>query len=139
MGPTLVALAGPVRGRTISLAGDGLTIGRGPSNDIHPTDLSLSRSHSVLVTDQDRVTLTDLDSANGTFVNGVPIKTRVLEHGDQIKVGESVFLYLAHDGELPEGPAVELDDHVRRSTAQLRNEDVLYLQSDQIAELSPTM
>src|SRR3954463_6201128 len=127
MGPTLVALAGPVRGRTISLAGDGLAIGRGPSNDIPPTDPPLSRSPSVLATDQDRVTLTDLDSANGTFVNGVPIKTRVLAHGDQVKVGESVFLYLAHEGELPEDPAIELDDRVRRSTAQLRNEDVLYM------------
>src|SRR3982751_2970499 len=124
MAPNLVALAGPLRGQIISLTGDGLTIGRGPSNDVHPADLSLSRSHSVLATEQDRVTLTDLDSANGTFVNGVPIKTRLLEHGDQVKVGESVFLYLAHEGELPERAAIELDDRVRRSTARLRHEDV---------------
>jgi len=138
MAPTIVALAGPLRGRTVSLVGGALTIGRGPSNDVHPADLSLSRSHSVLATDQDRVTLTDLDSANGTFVNGVPIKTRLLAHGDQVKVGESVFLYLAHEGELPEDPAIELDDRVRRSTAQLRNEDVLYMHSDQIAAMFPT-
>jgi hypothetical protein len=39
------------------------------------------------------VTIADLDSRNGTFVNGVPIKQRVLEHGDHIRMGESEFLF----------------------------------------------
>jgi pSer/pThr/pTyr-binding forkhead associated (FHA) protein len=125
MTPSLVAISGPLRGQAVPLTLEPLTIGRDPANHLHPPDLSLSRSHSVVVTDDDRVTLTDLDSVNGTFVNGMPIKTRVLEHGDQVKVGESVFLFVAHDGAAVDGAAVELDDRVRHSTAQLRNEDVL--------------
>src|SRR5258706_137710 len=96
MAPRLVAIAGPIRGETLPLAEGAVTIGREPSNHLHPPDLSLSRSHSVLVTDQGLVTITDLESVNGTFVNGVPIKTRVLEHGDQVKVGESVFVFATH-------------------------------------------
>jgi transcriptional regulator with GAF, ATPase, and Fis domain len=137
MVPSLVAIAGPLRGQTVSLTEESLTIGREPSNRLHPPDLSLSRSHSVLVSDHDGVTLTDLDSVNGTFVNGVPIKTRVLEHGDQIKVGESVFLFVAHENAASDASDIELDDRMRHSTAQLRKEDMLYLYSDQMADAFP--
>src|SRR6267378_7357545 len=109
MAPRLIAIAGPVRGETLPLADGTVTIGREPSNQLHPPDLSLSRSHSVLVTDQGLVTITDLESVNGTFVNGVPIKTRVLEHGDQVKVGESVFVFVTHETARSDASAVEID------------------------------
>jgi len=137
LSPTLVAIAGPLRGQAVPLTDEPLTIGREPSNQLHPPDMSLSRRHSVLVTDHDCVTLTDLESVNGTFVNGIPVKARVLEHGDQIKVGESVFLFVDQDAAAAEGVPVELDDVVRRVTVQLRKEDVLYLQSDQMLDAFP--
>ena len=137
MSPSLVTLAGPLRGQTVTLTDEPLTIGREPSNQVHPPDLSLSRRHSVLVTDLDRVTLTDLESVNGTFVNGVPVKMRVLEHGDQIKVGESVFLFVDQNTAVSDGFPVELDDMVRRVTVRLRKEDMLYLQSDQMLDAFP--
>jgi transcriptional regulator with AAA-type ATPase domain len=63
------------------------------------------------------VTLKDLESLNGTFVNGVPITERLLEHGDQLKIGESVFLFVAQDAARPAGESVELDhEAVGRST-----------------------
>src|SRR5882672_11000164 len=108
MSPVLVAIAGPLRGQTLPVTEAALTIGREPSNQVHPPDLSLSRRHSVLVTDQNCVTLTDLESVNGTFVNGVPVKSRVLENGDQIKVGESVFLFIDQDAAVTNGIPVEL-------------------------------
>src|SRR6266850_419671 len=107
LSPTLVAIAGPLRGQAVPLTDEPLTIGREPSNQLHPPDMSLSRRHSVLVTDHDCVTLTDLESVNGTFVNGIPVKARVLEHGDQIKVGESVFLFVDQDAAAAEGVPVE--------------------------------
>ena len=79
MTPSLIALAGPMHGEVVQLL-NGLTFGRDVSNDLHPADLSLSRHHCVLTVDDDRVAIADLDSMNGTFVNGVPVKTKVLEH-----------------------------------------------------------
>ena len=38
--------------------------------------------------------MSDRDSQNGTFVNGIPVKARVLVNGDQIAVGSSVFVFL---------------------------------------------
>jgi len=137
MAPSLVAIAGPIRGETVPLSEGTITIGREPSNALHPRDLALSRSHSVLVIDHDGVTLTDLDSANGTFVNGIPIKTRVLEHGDQIKVGDSVFLFVAHETGDSDAHAIALDDGVRNVTVRLREEDMVYLQADPVLHSGP--
>src|SRR5258705_3271882 len=136
--PRLVAIAGPIRGETLPLAEGAVTIGREPSNHLHPSDLWLSRSHSVLVTDQGLVTITDLESVNGTFVNGVPIKTRLLEHGDQVKVGESVFVFATHETASADASAVEIDDAVRRATVQLKTADMLYLQADQALDALPS-
>src|SRR3954465_943442 len=137
MTPNLVAIAGPLLGQTFLVTEEPLTIGREPSNHVHAPDLSLSRAHSVLVTDRDGVMLTDLDSANGTFINGIPITTRLLEHGDQIKMGDSVFLFLHDPANVAETSAVELDDMMARPTIQLRTEDMLYLRSDQIVDALP--
>jgi transcriptional regulator with GAF, ATPase, and Fis domain len=133
---TLVALYGPLRGETLPLTDAGLTVGREPSNQLHPPDLSLSRRHCVLAVEGERVTVTDLDSLNGTFVNGVPVKERLLEHGDQLKIGESVFLVLCRDGAAHDNTVVDFNDATPRTTVKLRNEDVLFLQSEQILQVS---
>jgi two-component system, NtrC family, response regulator HydG len=140
MAASLVALSGPLRGETLALCEQGLTIGREPTNQLHPSDLSLSRRHCLFVVDGERVTIVDLDSLNGTFVNGSPIKERLLEHGDQLKIGESVFLFLDRDGASTDGgAAVALDDTTPRTTVRLRREDVLFLQSEQMLQaFAPT-
>jgi transcriptional regulator with GAF, ATPase, and Fis domain len=80
----------------------------------------------------------DLDSRNGTFVNGVAIKDSQLSHGDQISVGDSVFVFLIkEDPEEPITGRVEFEDGAHHTTTQLRPQDVLYLQPDRILSELP--
>jgi two-component system, NtrC family, response regulator HydG len=92
MHPRLIALLGPLRGRNFELNGKRNVIGRLTSNAICIPDQAVSRQHCVLEADGEQVTLQDLDSRNGTRVNGIPVKKRPLEDGDLIEVGDSQFL-----------------------------------------------
>lgn len=69
-----------------------LTIGREEDNDVQLNDERISRFHAKVQTDGQKFILTDLDSTNGTRVNGHPIKMRVLRDGDLIMVGRCVLL-----------------------------------------------
>src|SRR6266850_6849881 len=86
-------------------------------------------------------TISDLESFNGTFVNGVPVKEQALAHGDQIAVGDVVLLFLLHETDAGAKAAIQSDegDLITRSTVRLRREDSLYLRPDRIlAELPAT-
>ncbi|HYR74674.1 MAG TPA: sigma 54-interacting transcriptional regulator [Pyrinomonadaceae bacterium] len=86
-------------------------------------------------------TISDLESYNGTFVNGVPVKEHPLAHGDQIAVGDVVLLFLLHEAEVARettGQSQE-DNLITRSTVRLRREDALYLHPERLeAELPAT-
>ncbi|MFL6259708.1 MAG: sigma 54-interacting transcriptional regulator [Thermoanaerobaculia bacterium] len=109
--PTLIAVSGPLAGQTFPLAADRLTLGRDQANDVHLRDLAASRHHCAIETRDGRLFLRDLESRHGTFVNGVPIGERFLEHGDRVTVGASLFLVQSRD-ETPdrESGAVLLED-----------------------------
>jgi transcriptional regulator with GAF, ATPase, and Fis domain len=94
MHPKLIALLGPLRGRNFELNGKTNIIGRLPSNAICIPDQAVSRQHCLLEAEGERVTLQDLDSRNGTRVNGIPVKNRLLQDGDLIEVGDSQFLFV---------------------------------------------
>src|SRR5262245_62398871 len=100
MDPRLVALTGPLKGQVITLTAE-TSIGRGSSNQVAISDPSLSRRHCLITRAEAGFTLTDLDSSNGAYVNGVPVRERLLDHGDQISLGDSVFLFLIREGEAP--------------------------------------
>jgi pSer/pThr/pTyr-binding forkhead associated (FHA) protein len=70
-----------------------MTIGRRPTNDIHIDNLAVSGEHAVIVTIGNDSFLEDLNSTNGTLVNGKPIKKHVLLHGDIIKFGKYELTY----------------------------------------------
>lgn len=140
MTPRLAAIAGPLKGTTFELTEKEASIGRDPSNAIPIADLSMSRRHCLITCAANRFTLSDLDSFNGTVVNGVPVNERVLEHGDQIKVGDSLFVFLLEDGRDSEpSNEVELDEAElgARSTTRLRVEDALYLNSERVLAQLP--
>jgi transcriptional regulator with GAF, ATPase, and Fis domain len=88
----------------------------------------------VFALDGEAVTITDLDSLNGTFVNGARITSRVLDHGDQVKIGDSVFVFLNKDAAAPNLGVVDSDDVALHPTALLRKEDVLPLQPDPMVD-----
>lgn len=90
---TLRILDGADRGRVYDHLPTPVTIGREEGNDIQLNDERVSRYHIKIQEDHDKLVLTDLESTNGTKVNGEEIQLRILRHGDMITVGRSVLLY----------------------------------------------
>lgn len=91
-GVTLKILHGADRGKVYENLEPPLTVGREEGNDIQLNDERVSRCHFKVQRDNDRLVLTDLDSTNGTKVNGVECQLKILRHGDLISVGRSLML-----------------------------------------------
>ena len=91
-GVTLKILHGADRGKIYEDLAPPLTIGREEGNEIQLNDERVSRCHFKVQRDNDRLVLTDLDSTNGTKVNGVECQLKILRHGDLISVGRSLML-----------------------------------------------
>jgi len=85
--------------RLISLAPDENTIGRGPQNSIAVDSPQASRVHAVVTVEPAFVTITDLGSRNGTFVNGDRIQSQMLVHDDVIGLGDYEIRFIAGDQE----------------------------------------
>ncbi len=90
---TLRILDGADRGRVYDHLPTPVTIGREEGNDIQLNDERVSRYHIKIQEDHDKLVLTDLESTNGTRVNGEEIQLRILRHGDMITLGRSVLLF----------------------------------------------
>jgi transcriptional regulator with GAF, ATPase, and Fis domain len=136
--PRLLAITGPSKDLTFALPNGEIHIGRDPSNLLSISDPSLSRRHCALSRDSDGYKIRDLDSRNGTTVNGTFVKEARLRHGDQISVGDSIFvLLLDEDSDEPAAGRVEYEDSLTHATAQLRPQDVVYLHPDRILKELP--
>lgn len=90
---TLQVLDGADRGRVYDEMVTPVTIGREEGNTIQLNDERVSRYHLKIQEDQEKIVLTDLESTNGTKVNGEEIQLRILRFGDVISVGRSVLLF----------------------------------------------
>jgi len=90
---TLRILDGADRGRVYEGLPTPVTIGREEGNSVQLNDERVSRFHLKIQEDQDRLVLTDLDSTNGTRVNGEDTHLRILRYGDMIMAGRSVLLF----------------------------------------------
>ena len=108
--PKLVCIAGSRKGDEFELAGAALMIGRERDNQVSLADVWASKHHCKIVLTGSRFTLVDLHSRNGTFLNGTPVRERTLEHGDEIRVGRSVFIALLREDDIPAAlPPVQFD------------------------------
>lgn len=138
MKPRLVAIAGKLHGTVLPISDSPVIIGRESAATLYLPEGAVSRRHSQIEREGDEFILTDLDSLNGTFVNDVPVKRRSLEHGDKITIGNSHFLFLRHDGDIPsQSGEVQFDDSqsVSGSTVRFRFNDALYLMARDLAAL----
>ncbi|AOT69097.1 FHA domain-containing protein [Geosporobacter ferrireducens] len=73
-------------------------IGRKNESDIVIKDPFISNQHAQISLDEGSYFLEDLDSANGTYLNGERIMDAVkLQNGDRIKIGQIEFLYVSND------------------------------------------
>jgi Nif-specific regulatory protein len=115
-------------------------LGRDPTSAVAVPDASVSRKHCLLWRDEDgRFRIKDLDSRNGTLVNGLAVKEQWLHHGDEIATGDSVFLFLLEEEDLavPVG-RVEFDDsHPTAETKIIQPKEVMYLQPDRLLKELP--
>lgn len=139
MNPRLVAIAGPLKDSVFALPQGELSIGRDTANRLPVGDPSVSRRHCIVSREGETFMVRDLDSRNGTLVNGTPVQIDQIHHGDQIAVGDSIFVFLLHEGEQTLFPGnVEFEDNsMVRSTIRIQPSDVLYLQPDKILSELP--
>ncbi len=100
---TIQVLEGLERGRVFEAVETPVTIGREDDNTIQLNDERVSRFHAKIQEDGHRVLLTDLDSTNGTRVNGRPVQLRVLSPGDQVTIGRCLLVF---------GSREEIEEHL---------------------------
>jgi Nif-specific regulatory protein len=114
-----------------------LSIGRDGSNGVCIEDGAVSPRHCHIVRHDGGLLLTDLDTASGTFVNGIPVKQRLLTPGDQIAIGSSLFLFQIDGIAATAISPVQLDDTTAASghEQQLRHDELLYLHPESLAAL----
>src|SRR5262245_21092898 len=93
---TFQVLEGIYKGKVFRDLPIPVTIGREEGNVIRLNDERVSRFHAKIQFDSEDVIITDLDSTNGTRVNGMPVQIRRLKAGDQIALGRSTLLFGAH-------------------------------------------
>ncbi len=138
MNHRLVARDGPLKGSVFSLDAGEFSVGRNPSNRLSVSDPSLSRQHCVISMRGGQFEIRDLDSRNGTFVNAVPVHERVLADGDEIQIGNSLFLFLSEDEQATPAPSVRLEERspLSGATVVLRSEDSRYFQSEKVATVT---
>lgn len=82
--------------KELPLTKDRTTIGRRPYNDIVLDNLAVSGEHAVMQVSGSDVFLEDLNSTNGTYINGTPIKKQLLRHGDMVEIGK-YKLHFVHE------------------------------------------
>ncbi len=114
--PRLIVIAGPARGQVVNLD-RGVSIGRDQSSTFAIPDLALSRRHCAIdgadVEGRTDFLLRDLDSRNGTIVNGLPVRQHQLADGDQIRIGDSALIFVSGaNASGPEGARGEVDSTV---------------------------
>jgi hypothetical protein len=102
---------------------DSIIIGRGDECDVIVNDRQVSRQHAKLIREEARYKLIDLDSKNGTFLNGVQVKSKpkLLSDGDQIGIALSTRLIFVGAGataplvmEDKTAPKIEIDPAAKR-------------------------
>jgi len=91
--------------KEIPLTKERMTIGRKPHNDIQIDNLAISGEHAALVTILNDSFLEDLNSTNGTLVNGQPIKKHFLQNGDVVELGKYKLKYISDVPAAKEGGA----------------------------------
>ena len=122
---TLRVLHGADRGKVFERLSTPVSVGREEGNTIQLNDERISRYHLKLQEDEDKVILTDLESTNGTKVNGEDVQVRIVRHGDMIALGRSLLLFGSRTeidqriAEVASRHASMNDDHARQISERI--------------------
>jgi signal transduction histidine kinase/pSer/pThr/pTyr-binding forkhead associated (FHA) protein len=112
----LIVIKGADEGKQFELSGAVLGLGRDASNAIRLHDTEVSRRHAELRQVEGGYALVDVGSANGTFLNGEPVREMVLQSGDHLQIGQSVLVYSAGRSEVQ--GETDLADRISMITRQ---------------------
>jgi len=95
----LIICNGGFEGMEYQLSSEETIIGRNPTTDITLLDENISREHSIVIRDPDTGTysIEDLQSTNGTKVNGKRVRSTDLAHEDEIEIGHTRFKFVLRD------------------------------------------
>jgi len=104
----LILMTGPGQTKQINLRKHETRLGRASTNDIVIDMDRVSRAHARIVVQDDFASITDLDSRNGTSVNGVRVVTQVLANGDTIRIGDCEIRFLTGDEVRSDADALRL-------------------------------
>jgi pSer/pThr/pTyr-binding forkhead associated (FHA) protein len=140
---TFQCLDGIDKGRIFRDLATPVTLGREEGNHLRLNDERVSRFHAKIQQDGDDIILTDLESTNGTRVNGYVVQIRRLRHGDKIALGRSLLLFgsseeiaarmmskparskSAETGALPPDADVDGGQTIQANTMNVAGEDVI--------------
>ncbi len=89
----LMVIKGPIIGEKFFIDKQIFTIGRNPDSDILLDDITVSRQHAVIEKTGDEYAIKDMESLNGTYLNGDIIEHSKLRNGDRIQIGKYLFLF----------------------------------------------
>jgi response regulator RpfG family c-di-GMP phosphodiesterase/pSer/pThr/pTyr-binding forkhead associated (FHA) protein len=121
--PILRVRNGPDKGRVYDITDEPITVGRDSSETIQILDQGASRRHSEVFRVGEMCFIRDLDSKNGTFVNDERIAEELLQVGDKIRIGNTIFVFdesgasmdvaaarkIEFDHDAPIGATIEID------------------------------
>ena len=91
---SLYVVSGPDKGRRFELQADTASLGRDRANAIQLMDTEVSRCHAEIQWDEGIYQLADLESSNGTYVNGKVTRRKRLVNGDSIEIGQTRLVFL---------------------------------------------
>ena len=138
--PTLFVIRGSDQGSRFELTEPTIRLGRDASNTLQIHDTEVSRHHAEIRRVDNNHTISDLNSSNGTFVNGQRIVQHKLASGDQIQLGSTLMLYTGPAEETQEdlakivsiGLPADLGDRSRivRSVTQQEGSRIFDLESE---------
>jgi pSer/pThr/pTyr-binding forkhead associated (FHA) protein len=124
---TFLVLEGVDKGRVYRNLPIPVTIGREEGNALRLNDERVSRYHAKIQTEDGDVILTDLDSTNGTRVNGASVQIRRLRAGDQVSIGRTILLF---------GTMEEIEDRRSGKAAPVIEGGVQTIQAQELASAS---
>jgi two-component system, NtrC family, response regulator HydG len=126
----LVAINGPLRKSEFAIAGE-VGLGQDADNAIRLEDPWVSGHHCTISEQNGRYVLSDQESHAGTFVNGIPVKRRELKEGDEVAIGNSLFLFQVEKAVSSVSNAVQMDEE------EAPNAQAVELHTGELANLGP--
>lgn len=93
------------------------TLGRNESADLHVDSGRVSREHAVITCERNKFTVRDLNSTNGTFLNGKRIQESRLVDGDLLSIADIEFSFCCGDGDAARKTVTQVMTHDRETTA----------------------